>query len=246
MPLPNLPKIRVLLTRPLGQSTEWAKLLAAAGAEPVLFPTITVGPPVSWNALDESLSRMSSFQWVVFTSAAAATNTLSRLSVRTQLQGVRVAAVGRHTASVLQQAGVNVDLVPPEGRDQNGQGLAKALSFLSPGAKILFPQATGGRPELRNSLIQLGCTVEVVAASETLPITPFPLIPNFDVATFASPSAFHAFVDGAGVQSLVGKVVVVLGDTTAEAVRVRGLVPHVAEGPTGESMVLAISRAITA
>ena len=246
MLLTFLPKVRVLLTRPSGQSDEWAKLLEDAGAEPVLFPTIMVGPPASWTALDEALRRLGGYQWVVFTSAIAATNTISRLADRRQLNGVRVASVGRHTANVLQKLGVAVDLVPPEDRDQNGQGLAEALSFLSPGARILFPQAVGGRPELKNSLTQHGCVVDVVAASETLPIAPLPRVPKFDVATFASPSAFHAFVEGSGVECLVGKAVVVLGETTAQAVRNIGIVPHVAEGPTGESMVLAISRAIAA
>jgi uroporphyrinogen-III synthase len=234
------------LTRPLEQSHEWAKLLRQAGAIPVVFPTIVVGPPASWKPLDEALSRVQHYQWLVFTSAAAVKNTLSRVKNREALRGVKVAAVGRHTASVLQHEGLAVDLVPPEGQHQNGPGLARELSSLAPGATILFPQAAGGRPELKNQLTMQGCVVDVVAASETFAIVPLPSVPPFEVATFASPSAFQSFVQSAGADPLFSKVVIALGETTANAVRKIGLSPLVADGPTGESMILAISRAIRA
>ena len=234
------------MTRPIEQGQEWSRLLRDAGAEPVAFPTIVVGPPSSWKSLDGALRRLSGFQWMVFTSAAAAMNTLSRISDLKSLNGVKVAAVGRHTASVLEQSGVVVDLVPPEGKHQNGQGLAQALASSSPGAKILFPQAIGGRPELKDLLEKHGCEVEVVAASETRSIDPLPAVPPFDVVTFASPSAFHAFIQGAGFKCLESKTIVVLGETTAEAVRLLGFNPKVAKDPTGESMIHAIYSAITA
>jgi uroporphyrinogen III methyltransferase/synthase len=68
MSQPTLAGCRVLLTRPAGQADGWRRALEAGGAVVLLHPTIEVGPPPSWQALDEALSRLGSYDWLVFTS----------------------------------------------------------------------------------------------------------------------------------------------------------------------------------
>lgn len=243
---PELPPVRVLLTRPKEQSHGWAKLIEAAGAEPVYFPTIVVGPPPSWEPLDESLARLAEYQWLLFSSAAAVRFTLERLSNRGALAGIKVGAVGKETAKALAAAGVPVDFMPGAGDEQNGAGLAQSLPFVASGTRVLFPQAMGGRSELRDALIDRGCVVDVVPASQTTAVVPLGPVPAFDVATFASPSALRAFVGGAGLAVLSQKPVVVLGETTAATARALGLVPFVAAAPDGEAMVAAVARSLNA
>jgi len=240
----SLTSVRVLITRPAEQSQVWADLFRAAGADPVLFPTVTIGPPTSWEPLDDCLAHLDRYDWLVFSSAAAVRHTIDRLPDRASVQQKRIAAVGDATANALSSQGVRVDLIPSEGADQNGQGLALALSTLSAGTRVLFPQAIGGRPELRDALVANGCSVHVVAASQTLAVSPLPALPSFDVATFASPSALLAMVKGAGLSALANQPMAVLGKTTAAAAQKLGMHPEVAAAPRGEDMVLAVSRAL--
>lgn len=241
----RLPHVRVLLTRPEPQLQSWANLLTAAGAEPVLFPTIEVAPPPSWEDLDRSLALLDSYDWLIFSSTAAVNYTLGRCSDRASLTRLKVAAVGTSTAKALADAGVRVDVVPQD-ENQNGNGLAQALSHLPAGTRLLFPQTVGGRPELQEALTRIGCIVDVVAAAQTRAVSPLPPLPQFDVATFASPSALQALIDGAGIDCLTAKPVVVLGETTGALARKLGLVPHVAAAPDAGALLVAIASAVSA
>ncbi|MCG5056169.1 MAG: uroporphyrinogen-III synthase, partial [Myxococcales bacterium] len=69
---------------------------------------------------------------------------------------------------MLESAGIKVDVVP---RAEHAEGLANALGDLAAGTRILFPQALGGRVELREALCAQGCLVDVVAASQTVPLS---------------------------------------------------------------------------
>ena len=232
---------RVLVTRPREQAVTLATALEAEGAEAVVFPTIELGPPPSWAPFDAAVSRLSDYAWVVFTSPSAvrfafghAPDLPVRLGTR---PGPAVAAVGPETAKALADHGVEA-LVPD---DQRQEGLIEILGTLGPGTTILFPQAIGGRETLREVLEAAGISVAVVPVSETLPVKIQGPPPPFDVATFASPSALRAFVDRVGLAALAGKVVAVIGPTTAAAARQIGVSVHVvAPKPSVSALVAAL------
>jgi uroporphyrinogen III methyltransferase/synthase len=221
---------RVLVTRPQEQAAPLAAELVQAGATPVIYPCIELAPPPSWQPLDEALARLGDYGWVIFTSPSAARVTLDRAAARgvslASHTALRVAAVGDQTAAAVRGRGLTVDLVP--GVDQQRQeglveGMLAALRAPVPtGAgestrarPILFPQALGGRELLRDQLAGAGYVVEVVAVSQTRSCDLGQPPPAFDVATFASPSALRAFVEGRGRQALAGAKVAVIGPTTA-------------------------------
>lgn len=237
----TLEGLRVLLTRPAEQQNAWADALRRAGAFPIAYPTVQVRPPPSWDALDESLAQLQGYDWVIFTSATAVRFTLSRLEPPGLqiLRGRQVAAVGNETARALSEANVPVSLVPQE---RNQEGLRQALGPLPPGTRVLFPQALGGREELRNELARSGCIVDVVPASQTIPIQPLPPLPSFDVATFASPSALRAFVAGNGLLALNKAQVAVLGPTTLAAAAALGLRAFAARTPSVDDLITAIAQ----
>lgn len=240
---PSLPLdgLRVLLTRPAEQAAAWAAALERAGARVLRYPTIDVTPPPSWEPLDEALRRLSEYHWIVFTSGAAARHTMSRMPPSLDVRHMtrpRVAAVGRETARVLAEHGVAVALVPEE---QRQEGLAAALGELRPGTRVLFPQAIGGREELRNALLARGCMVDVVPASQTVPRRELPPLPACDVFTFASPSALRAFVAVHGLEPLRGTPLAVVGPTTGAAAEAFGLKPLVADAPTVEALIRVLS-----
>lgn len=234
--------LSVLVTRPREQADAWLTGLEAAGARALAHPTITVGPPPSWDPLDEGLRELATYDWLVFTSAAAVRFTWARLralDLPLPVPPLRIAAVGPETAHAIEAADLRVSLIPD---DKRQEGLLEAFADLRPGSRVLFPQALGGRPELRNELARRGCTVDVVPASQTVPIAPLPELPAFDVATFASPSALRAFVAGHGLPALTGKPVVALGATTGAACEALGLRPAIAAEPTLAAVIDVLAR----
>jgi uroporphyrinogen-III synthase len=237
--VPNLAGLRILVTRPTEHAAAWIEAFSAAGATVISYPTVEVVPPPSWDALDEAFARLADYDWLVFTSAAAARFSLARLPIAPgALTRPRVAAVGTETARALEARGVAVALIPD---DQRQEGLVDALGKLTPGTRVLFPQAIGGRESLRDALIARGCTVDVVPASQTVARRDLAPPPPFDVATFASPSALRAFVAIQGLAPLQRTTVAVIGPSTGAAAIALGLDPVVAATPNAESLIRALA-----
>jgi uroporphyrinogen-III synthase len=153
------------------------------------------------------------------------------------LQKPQLAAVGAETARALGQHGFTVARVPD---DQRQEGLIAAFGDLPEGTRFLFPQAVSGRDALAAALRARGCEVDVVPASQTVPLSDMPPLPEFDVATFASPSALEAFVGCHGVGPLSSHGTVVIGPTTAAAAHTHGLKPMVARTPRIEDVIRAL------
>ncbi len=235
---------RVLVTRPADQTQSLARALERAGATCVVYPTIGLEAPPSWDAFDAAVQRVDSYSWVVFTSPSAVRFALGRApQLATHLRSsatTAVAAVGTETARAATEYGVPVAIVP-EGQDQRQEGLVAALGHLPAGSRVLFPQAIGGRELLREALTAAGATVDVVPVSRTvalrLDVPPSP----FDAATFASPSALRAFVARWTAVPLRDKVVAVMGPTTRDAALAAGVTVHVVPtAPSVEALVAAL------
>jgi uroporphyrinogen-III synthase len=237
---PRFAGTRVLVTRPVDQAKAWLHALAEAGAVPVAYPTIAVQPPPSWEPLDQAFARLDHYDWLIFTSASAVQMAMGRWPAGrspASLQKPQLAAVGGETARALGQHGFAVARVPD---DQRQEGLIAAFGDLPAGTRFLFPQAVTGRDALAAALRARGCEVDVVPASQTIALVDMPALPEFDVATFASPSALDAFVGNHGVGPLAGKGTVVIGPTTAATAHAHGLKPMVARSPRIEDVIRAL------
>ncbi len=103
---------RVVVTRPAAQSAEICGLLEAAGAVPILVPTIAIAPPSSFEPLDRALRSAAEYDWLVFTSANGARSVLKRTTTLGldlgRVANLRLAAVGPATRAVLSDAGLTV------------------------------------------------------------------------------------------------------------------------------------------
>jgi uroporphyrinogen-III synthase len=237
--------LRVLITRPKGDGAdEWAVALAERGAVPIPFPTVAIVPPPSWQPVDEAVARLDSYDWLVLTSQHAVAYFSSRLPGSRFPPALRaqIAAVGHATAAAIAQAGGTVTLVPA---DMRQEGLAEAMASAQTPRRVLFPVAAEGRTLLVQALRAVGATVDVVTAYRTEAKNDLPPPPPFDVAVFASPSALRAFVAAIGTPSLDGKLVAVLGPTTADEARAQGLRPIVAAAPSVDALADAISCSLS-
>lgn len=161
----------VVVTRAREQASESAALFARRGARVIQFPTINIAPLPDYAELDEALSHLSRYQWVVFTSVNGVRFFQKRLAAlhldARALGGVRVAAIGPATAKAVEAMGVLPDLVPAA---YVAESVAESMIALGvTGSRILLPRAREAREELPAALRDAGASVDVIAAYATLP-----------------------------------------------------------------------------
>jgi len=240
---------RVLVTRPAHQSDDVAMLLWEAGAEPILAPTIAIGPPDDLTAARDAATRVRDYAWVVFTSrngVDAFFDRLGELGRDARAFGdVRIAAIGPKTAAALACRGIRVDLIPAT--FVNEAVAAALLTRTAPGERILVYRAQEARDVLPQTLREHGRAVDVVAAYATRFVDDPELAAKArraDIVTFTSSSTVHGFVhnvaDAAHVLSAT--TVAAIGPITAQTARDAGIrVDVVADEFTVEGLVRALT-----
>lgn len=169
---------RIGITRAEEQSEPEIKRALELGAQPVLLPTIEIGPPADWEPVDAAIARLDEYQWLVFTSANGVNYFLNRLwetgyDAR-KLARLKIATIGPSTAEALQQFHLRADLIPDQYR---AEALAAALKPLVQGKKILWAGANRGREVLQTELAEVSATVDKIVVYE-----------NHDVASWGSES----------------------------------------------------------
>ncbi len=243
---------RILITRGAEQDGELAALVRRAGGVPVSFPTIRLVPPDDCGPLDREIGRLSSFDWILFTSANAARffrDRSARLGLESWPAHLRVASVGPGTTRELASLGLPVHLTAER---HTAEGLFQALR--SEGIaerRFLLPRAEEGRDLLPESIRKEGGQVVSVvayrnglaekdedAAAEVIADPP-------DVCAFASPSSFRNLFlllgEDNAREMLAKSRIAVIGEVTARAVRERDFrVDIVPETYTLKAMVDAI------
>ncbi|MCC6472999.1 MAG: uroporphyrinogen-III synthase [Burkholderiales bacterium] len=154
-----------LILRPAGLGERLAHLIRAEGGQAILFPTIEILPPARSARLAALIARLHSFDWAVFVSPTAA-----REGVRTVIEhrawpaGVRVAAVGRGTASMLAQSAregaVLGPVLAPQGPGDSESLLALPEFQEVSGQNFVVFRGEAGRELLARTLAARGARVE--------------------------------------------------------------------------------------
>jgi uroporphyrinogen-III synthase len=243
---------RILVTRGGDQAEEFAALIRRRGGDPVIFPTIRLVPPEDSGPLDRALSRLPSFDWILFASANAARFFCGRAAeagVSRPPKGVRVASIGPGTSRELERLGFSADLTAFR---HTAEGLVEVLRGEGiAGKRFLLPRPLEGREVIPGEIGRQGGTVEEVvvyrnglpgkderAAREIMEKPP-------DVCTFASPSAFRNFFlllgESEASEVLMRSRIAAIGEVTARAVaKKKFAVDIMPEKYTLEGMVEAI------
>jgi uroporphyrinogen-III synthase len=226
----------VVITRAVSQSAQLSEELTARGARVISLPLVSFAPPEDYDRLDAALSRMESFDWIIFTSA----NAVQAVQSRNQALGrspnraqktPRVAVVGPATAEAAEKSGFSVDYTASI---HSGIALADELGEQVRNHSVFLPRSDRANPDLPQALRRNGANVTEVIAYRTLPPSGGEraninesLSGGVDGILFFSPSAAQSFVelvDPQRLESLQGRAVMVaVGPVTAEALRAAGL-----------------------
>ena len=243
---------RVLAPRAAAQGGELALELRRRGAEPVGVPLLAFAPSADPAALRESLSRASSYDWIVFTSANAVRFAAPALG---PLGAARIACIGAATARAAEAAGLVVAVRPDA--EGSPESLAAELARVSQlaGAAVLFPRAARAREALADELARRGARVDAPEAYRT--VVPEAagaalreaLAGGIDAVAFTSPSTVEhlfALLAPREAEELAARArFACIGPTTAEALRSArpGIRFEIAARPAMGALVEALERA---
>ena len=178
----------VLVTRPAEQSAPLAAALVAAGAEPVLFPTIGIEVLADHRALDAALDHLSTTRLAVFVSANAVAHAMPAIAARGGFAAATlVAAIGPGTARALARAGIPAALRAPDGADSEALLDLPELADVA-GAEVTIFAGEGGRTLLRDALGARGAVVRVAPCYRRI----VPSIPSAPVEARLRDGTLHA------------------------------------------------------
>jgi uroporphyrinogen III methyltransferase/synthase len=164
----------VVVTRAQAQANEFVAELEQYGARIMLCPTIEISPLESYELLDEAIEHLYGYDWLIFTSANSVDYFFRRFHgsghETSELDDLKVCAIGEATAEKLNDLHVHVDVVPDEFK---AEGVFAALERYVGGSEglknlnMLIPRASVARDYLPKALQQAGARVDIVPAYRT-------------------------------------------------------------------------------
>ena len=220
----------ILTTRAAGSTGDLTERLTALGARVVECPTIELEPTENCTAIDQAIHRMSSYQWLMFTSANAVDYFMKRIAADHEACRIPIAVVGSTTAKKLVDWKLSPSLVPDR---FNAEGLLDAFPGDLSGVRILFPRAESAREILPEELRRRGAIVDVLpvyrakkALEGLQDMRQIFARETFDCVVFTSTSAIRYLAETLeeDLGSALGAVpIAVIGPVTARACEPFGL-----------------------
>lgn len=243
---------RILVTRAKAQASALVAKIQAQGGAVYEFPVITIADPETWAPVDQAISALSQYAWLVITSPNGAEQFTGRLRASGDysteaLAHLRVVAVGTTTARTLERLGLKVDLTPAHFR--GGALPALMAPLLAHGDRVLMPRGNLADPAPAETLRALGALVDDVVVYRTLleggdvaDLKAALARGDIDYITLTSSSTVqNLLLRLGGPEPLAGVRVAVIGPETKGAAEAAGLtVAAVADAATMDSLVQAI------
>jgi uroporphyrinogen III methyltransferase/synthase len=223
---------KILVTRAADQAAELSDRLRALGADAIELPVIALEPPADPGPLDRSVENLSSYEWLIFTSANGVRFFLDRLDQsRFDLRSLkaRICAIGPATRKALEELHLKVDLMPEE---YVAESLVKAFASQDlAGKRILLPRAAVARDVIPEELAKLGAQVDVVEAYRNV-VPPSAAARAHDIfssekkpdwITFTSSSTVKNLLAITGREALDGVRIASIGPVTSATLCAHGL-----------------------
>lgn len=245
--------VRVAVTGTDVLAAKLRKRLEEEGAYTECLLSMAVDSRRSKEAMQAAYDRLSSYAWIVFTSANAVREFFLGLKEHgldhRSLGHVKFAVVGKGTAKELYGHGFLADYIPDE---FCASSLAAGLAELvREGERLLIPRSEKGSPELNRILDEAGAAYDDVILYDVVEQKrdgkeTAEALKKADYLTFASGSGVDAFFESAGEAelALLEKLrIVCIGDITAKRLKEHGRKADVTASPfTVEGMEQAIIR----
>lgn len=161
-----------LVTRPRHQAESLQSALRASGSRALIHPVIEIGDPTDWESVDSAIDRLSSYDWLVFSSSNGVNFFMRRiwekgLDLRA-IGNAKIAAIGSSTLLELRQHQLRANLIPGEFR---AEALAEMLIEQATGKRFLLVRASRGRDLLADELKQAGKDVDQAVVYESRDVT---------------------------------------------------------------------------
>lgn len=231
---------KILVTRPKSQAHSLVKLIEENGGTPLSFPIVSINAMKNEAAV-ATLSQLSTFQWIVFTSKNAVDYFYRLINELGISLGVhKFAAVGEKTAEALRHYGVTTIHVPNR---YDARDLAETLKKrVSENDKILFPKGNLAPSFLKEELKSIAVVEEmIVYKTEPEHNLDWSLISRTDCFFFMSPSAVSFMMEGISDyqnNTIYDKPIICVGPTTKTAAEKYGFKHvHMPSIYTAEEMV---------
>lgn len=145
----------IVVTRPAHQAGPLCRLIEAQGGKAISFPSLEIEGS---NQPQPLLQRLEQFDMAIFISANAVEHALPLIS-KPMSSHITLAAVGKRTATLLQQLSGKPILTPNNGADSEALLAMPELQQVK-GWNILIVRGEGGRELLAEALIERGAKIE--------------------------------------------------------------------------------------
>jgi uroporphyrinogen III methyltransferase / synthase len=248
---------KIVVTRDRLQSPMLAEPLGALGAEVLFVPVIEIVEATEKSSLEQAISRLDSYDWLIFTSVNGVRHFVEALdrAKNVDLRSLRakLCAIGPATKAAIEALHLHVDVMPKE---YVAESLLEALAGEDlKGKRVLLPRAAVARDLVPVALAERGAYVDVVEAYRT--VMPADagekaraaLLRKPDWVTFTSSSTVKNLVKALGgreaaAESLRDVKLASIGPVTSATAREFGLRVDTEAAPhTIEGLVDAICRA---
>ena len=242
-------------------------VLRQRGCKVMTWPELAIQRPQTFTALDEAIENLFGYDWLIFVNADAARFFLERFIKQrddlSELDSLRVCAIGEVAGVALEQSHVHVDVIATEvtatriiEKIENYVGGSNALQRLN----FLVPQASIGRDYLKPELEGADARADVVVAYQTVGVNDATrlsvlqsllLTGSADAVAFANESDVSDFArlfDMNDLGRLLRNVTVFVADQRAVAKAVQMGIPAsvISESSSPETMVEALLKRFSA
>ena len=161
----------IVVTRSREQASSLRQKLENLGAKVIEFPTIQIEPIDNNEPLQEAISNLNNYQWLILTSPNAVKILIAKLitygkDIRA-LSHLKIAVIGPATQNALKHYGIQADLIPKEFIAESLIDALKNTISDFKNIRFLMPRADIARNMLPKTLIELGAMVDDIALYQT-------------------------------------------------------------------------------
>jgi uroporphyrinogen III methyltransferase/synthase len=231
---------RILVTGSKQQAFQIARNVEELGAVAHLLPTIKVTKPHSWKDLDEALSNLSGFDYIIFPSINSVKFFFYRLKEEDydirQLHGIALGAIGENTINELTRRMVKVELPSPQAGLEDffatiqNKGLRRKR-ILVPGSKESKGRIATFLKKLGNHVVTANTYRLVDEEIKAHELREAFASPGVDLVIFTCPTSVRNFcsvIRGAPWEKLARELkIAAVGPLTAQAATAAGLNPTI-------------------